>query len=92
MITISQPKFPLGQVVITPNAAQHLDTIAVHEALRRHAAGDWGDICPEDACENEHSLKEGFRLHSAYGTGERRFWLITEDDRSVTTILMPEDY
>jgi hypothetical protein len=92
MTNTSPPKFPLGQVVITANAAQHLDTIAVHEALRRHAAGDWGDISPEDACENEFSLKEGFRLLSAYGTGERRFWVITEADRSATTILMPQDY
>jgi hypothetical protein len=96
-ITISLPniyrhKFPLGQAVITANAAQHLDSIAVHEALRRHAAGDWGDISAEDACENEYSLHEGFRLLSAYGTGERRFWIITEADRSVTTILMPDDY
>ena len=92
MTNITQPKFPLGRVVITFNAAQHLSAVAVNDALRRHQAGDWGDIPPEDACENEVSLKEGFRLHSAYGTGERRFWVITEDDRSVTTILMPEDY
>jgi hypothetical protein len=92
MTNSPQPKFKLGQVVITGNAAQQLDTIAVHEALRRHAAGDWGDICPDDACENELSLKEGFRLLSAYGTAERRFWVITEADRSATTILMPEDY
>lgn len=92
MIKTSLPKFPLGQVVITANASQYLGPVAVHDALRRHAAGDWGDICPEDACENELSLKQNFRLHSAYGTGERRFWIITEADRSVTTILMPEDY
>ena len=92
MTHIAQPKFPFGQVVITANAAQHLDTIAVHEALRRHAAGDWGDLCAEDACENEHSLEHGLRLLSAYGTGERRFWVITEHDPAVTTILMPEDY
>jgi hypothetical protein len=92
MSNCSRPKFFLGQVVITANAAQYLDTIAVREALRRHEAGDWGDLCPEDACENEHSLKAGFRLLSAYGTGERRFWIITEADRSVTTILMPADY
>lgn len=89
---LKESKFLLGRVVITANAAQHLDTIAVSEALRRHVAGDWGDICPEDACENELSLKEGFRLLSAYGAGERRFWVITEGDRSVTTILMPSDY
>ncbi len=92
MSNTQQPKFPLGRVAITANASQHLDTIAVNEALRRHAAGDWGDICPEDACENEESLQEGFRLFSAYGLGDSRFWVITEADRSVTTILMPEDY
>jgi hypothetical protein len=92
MTKTSQPKFPLGRVVITANAAQHLSTVAVNDALRRHEAGDWGDIPPEDACGNEVSLKEGFLLHSAYGNGERRFWVITEDDRSVTTILMPDDY
>ena len=92
MSKTSKSKFALGQVVITANATKHLDTLAVNEALRRHAAGDWGDTCPEDAGENELSLNEGFRLLSAYGTGERKFWIITEDDRSVTTILMPEDY
>jgi hypothetical protein len=91
-MTNTRPRFPLGEVVITANAAQHLDTVAVNEALGRHAAGDWGDIPPEDACENEYSLKEGFRLLSAYGTGQRRFWVITEADRSATTVLMPEDY
>jgi hypothetical protein len=92
MTRIQQLRFPLGQVVITANAAQYLDTNAVNDALRRHAAGDWGDLCAEDACENEYSLTEGFRLLSAYGTGKRRFWIITEADRSVTTVLMPDDY
>ncbi|HZU34746.1 MAG TPA: hypothetical protein VFA18_02485 [Gemmataceae bacterium] len=92
MLTIAHSKFPLGEVVITANAAQHLDTIAVHQALRRHAAGDWGDICPEDASENEYALGHGFRLMSVYGTGQRRFWVITEADRSATTVLMPDDY
>jgi hypothetical protein len=92
MFTISHTRFPLGQVVITANAAQYLNSAAVHEALQRQVAGDWGDIGAEDALENELSLTEGFRLFSAYGTGERRFWIITEADRSVTTILVPEDY
>lgn len=92
IVALSASKFPLGQLVITANAAARLDTAAVHEGLRRHASGDWGDVCPEDASENELSLKEGFRLLSVYGTGERRFWIITEADRSVTTVLMPEDY
>ena len=92
MTNASPPKFPLGEIVITANAAQHLDTNAVNEGLRRHAAGDWGDIPPDDACENELSLKKGFRLLSAYGTGQQRFWIITEADRSVTTVLLPNDY
>ena len=64
----------------------------LEQTLKRHARGDWGDLCPEDRKENELSLKEGFRLLSVYGTGERRFWIITEADRSVTTVLLPEDY
>ena len=90
--TLPRQKFPLGRIVLTANAAGRLDTIAVHEGLRRHAGGDWGDLCPEDACENELALHEGYRLLSAYGTGERRFWIITEADRAVTTVLMPEEY
>jgi hypothetical protein len=91
-LALPATKFPLGQIVMTANAADRLDAVAVVEALRRHALGDWGDLCPEDARENELSLKEGFRLLSVYGTDERRFWIITEADRSVTTVLMPEDY
>ena len=90
--TIPGSKFPLGLIVMTANAAQRLDAAAVLDGLRRHAAGDWGDIPPEDIKENELSLKEGFRLLSVYGTGERRFWIITEADRSVTTVLLPQDY
>jgi hypothetical protein len=93
-ITNAMPatKFPLGQIVITSNAAAILDSVAVTEGLRRHAAGDWGDVCPEDASLNDEALKAGDRLLSVYGNGERRFWIITESDRSVTTVLMPEDY
>ena len=65
----------------------------VTESLARHAKGDWGDLCDEDKKENELSLKEGFRLLSAYET-ERlpKIWIITEADRSVTTILFPDEY
>ena len=81
-----------GKMVITANAHQRLDPTDVNEGLRRHASADWGELPPEDAELNELGLKEGGRLFSAYGTGEKRFWIITEWDRSVTTILMPEDY
>jgi hypothetical protein len=89
---LASPKFALGQMVITSNAAARLDRIAVNEGLRRHASGDWGDIPPEDAGQNEFAMKHGERLFSVYGVGENRFWVITERDRSVTTVLMPEDY
>jgi hypothetical protein len=92
VITIPKSKFPLGQVVITTNATARLDSVAVSEGLSRHASGDWGSVCKDDAAENELSLKEGFRLLSVYGTGESKFWIITEADRSVTTVLMPDDY
>jgi hypothetical protein len=92
VLAIPAPKFPLGQIVMTANAARRLDALAMYEALRRHASGDWGELCAEDARLNELSLAEGDRLLSVYGTGDSRFWIITEADRSVTTILFPEDY
>jgi hypothetical protein len=85
-------RVPLGQLVITANAGLRLSTEEVLTALRRHASGDWGDLCPEDAIANDDALHQGGRLLSAYGVGEHRFWIITEADRSVTTILLPEDY
>ena len=85
--------FPLGQTVITPNAVDSLDSIDVFNALRRHARGDWGDVPPADKAENELSLKAGFRLLSAYADRNgNKFWIITEADRSVTTVSLPEDY
>jgi hypothetical protein len=90
--TLPAPKFPLGMIVITSNAAGRLDAIVVNEALRRHARCDWGDLCPEDAALNEQALTLGGRLLSAYGMGENRFWIITDEDFSATTVLMPEDY
>jgi hypothetical protein len=85
-------RFPLGQLAITANASVRLSTEEVWTALARHAAGDWGDLCPEDMLANDNALDEGDRLFSAYGQGERRLWVITEADRSVTTVLLPEDY
>jgi hypothetical protein len=92
VIALNTLKFPLGQVVITANAQGTLDPADVQQGLSRHARGDWGEVCPDDARENELSLTEGFRLLSVYRSGDKRFWIITEADRSVTTVLMPEDY
>ena len=89
----TEQKFPPGQILITTNAQQNLSPEDVHKALKRHLCGDWGDCDPEDTAENELSLKEGFRLFSVYHTEDRtKFWIITEQDRSSTTILLPEDY
>jgi hypothetical protein len=89
---IGAGRFPLGQLVITREAAGRLTPDEIADGIVRHARGDWGDISPADAAENELALREGFRLLSAYGRGEHRFWVITEADRSATTILLPEDY
>ena len=85
--------FPLGQTVITPGALAQLHPADVYESILRHARGDWGDCCPEDAAENELSLREGFRLVSIYRdrNGEK-FYIITEADRSSTSTLLAEEY
>jgi hypothetical protein len=85
-------RFPLGQVAITANASLRLSTEEALTALSRHASGDWGDLCPEDTLANDTALDQGDRLFSAYGQGENRFWIITEADRLVTTVLLPDDY
>lgn len=85
-------RFPLGRVAVTANASLRLATEEVLTALRRHASGDWGDLCPEDTLTNDTAVYQGGRLFSAYGEGQHRFWVVTEADRSVTTVLLPEDY
>jgi hypothetical protein len=86
-------KFPFGRIVITANAQTQLHAEDVAKALARHGAADWGELDEHDRKENERSLHEGFRLLSAYkDRNGNRFWIITEADRSVTTVLLPEDY
>jgi hypothetical protein len=88
-------RFELGVVVATPGALELLGSVEVSPSMlvERHASGDWGDVPSEDARENEYSLKYGFRLLSSYPLpGGERVWIITEADRSVTTLLLPEDY
>jgi hypothetical protein len=86
-------KFPLGQTVITPNARDNLNPEDVQIAIRRHASGDWGEVDGHDRRENELSLKKNLRLLSVYHDRNKvKFWIITEADRSATTILLPEDY
>lgn len=86
-------KFSLGRLYITPGAIKKLTPREVFLAIGRHARGDWGEVGEEDWEENEFSLREGFRLFSTYrGTNDTKFWVITEHDRSVTTVLLPEEY
>jgi hypothetical protein len=89
------PLFPPGQIVATPGALRLLEETnrSPLEFLSRHLRGDWGDLCQEDKAENELSLKHGFRLMSSYPVSEtEKLWVITEADRSVTTLLLPEEY
>ena len=86
-------KFPMGQMVATPNALATIPNDEILVALSRHVSGDWGTLDKEDWNANERALKHGGRLFSAYhSTQNIKFWIITEADRSVTTVLMPEDY
>lgn len=86
---------PLGRIVATPGALEAMGEAGISPAslLARHAAGDWGDLCPEDKAENELSLREGFRILSSYKLKSgSRIWIITEHDRSSTCFLLPSEY
>ena len=92
---MSDFRFSLGSIVATPGAIEALQQAGETPAsfLRRHVAGDWGDLDEHDRDENELSLRKGFRLLSAYSlTDGTKIWIITEADRSVTTILLPSEY
>ena len=84
-----------GRVVETPGALRALANANQEpwQFLARHSAGDWGDVSPEDWLENDYSLTNHCRLLSAYRTNAGQIiWVITEADRSATTILLPEEY
>lgn len=89
------PRFALGQVVATPGALAAMEEAGQNllELLMRHQSGDWGELDEEDKAENELSVREGFRLMSAYVLSTSiKVWIITESDRSATTFLLPEEY
>jgi hypothetical protein len=88
-----EPKFPLGYLVATPGVIEKIPHEELQTALNRHASGDWGELDAEDRRANESALIEGQRLLSAYDSKDKtRFWILTEWDRSVTTILLPMEY
>lgn len=89
--------FPLGQVTMTAGVCARVAENAefakhVTQGVQRHASGDWGSVDDADRRENELSLQQGARLLSAYGEGDGKIWIITEADRSLTTILFPSEY
>ncbi len=87
--------FALGQTFITPGAEEALQIAGqtAIEFLRRHMSCDWGELSDDDVRENELSLKQGFRLLSNYRTAKgQQLWIITEADRSATTVLLPAEY
>jgi hypothetical protein len=88
---LMQPRFPIGKVYATPGALEL--NVDLTKYLRRHHCGDWGEeLCDEDKEANEHSLTDGTRLLSRYSTPGGSIYIITEWDRSMTTILLPEEY
>jgi len=91
--------FPLGSLYITPGVQGAFGedcaptNSEVREALTRHMRGDWGELCDEDWKDNDFSVEHGFRILSAYRSKAGvKFWIITEADRSATTILLPDEY
>ena len=90
-----KPLFPLGQTVATPGAIMALSAagISTHELMSRHVAGDWGQVSSDDAALNDRSIGNGTRILSAYELPHGSMvWIITEADRSSTTILLPCEY
>jgi len=88
-------KFDLGTMLATPGALESLrrSDETPHKFFKRHNSGDWGEVCPDDCAANEAALSNGGRLLSAYRTALNiKLWLITEADRSASTLLLPEEY
>jgi hypothetical protein len=86
--------FDLGQLVATPGALDTMERYGINPLalLARHLTGDWGDLSAADKRENDFSVTRHLRILSAYGQGDEKLWVITEADRSVTTILRPDEY
>jgi len=88
------PRFKLGRIFATPAAVDALDRTATSlvDLLIRHMRGDWGDLPEPDRQQNELALASGARLLSSYPVGTARIWIVTEADRSSTTLLLPDEY
>jgi len=91
-VIATKARFSLGQVVMMTGVRDSFKPEHIAEAIQRHSGGDWGEVHKADARENELSLRQGFRLLSAYTFNESKMWVITEADRSSTTLLLPDEY
>ncbi|MDO3621719.1 hypothetical protein Q3O98_11475 [Ralstonia pseudosolanacearum] len=92
---LTRPRLALGQLVATPAAVAALSEarVSIYLLLNRHARGDWGELSEEDRQQNELAVTTDQRVLSSYRlSNKRKVWIITEADRSVTTVLLPEDY
>ena len=89
-----KPLFSLGQIEATPSAILTMQDLSITPGslLTRHLHGDWQDMDKEDQESNQEAIEQSFRVFSAYIFGDVKFWVITEADRSSTTILLPEEY
>lgn len=85
-------KFKLGQLVSTPGALDTFSPEFLAECLKRHAVGDWGNVCADDKVLNDEALDDGSRVLSSYEKDGKKMWIITEADRSATTLLLPDEY
>jgi hypothetical protein len=89
------PRFSLGQMVATPGALAALTKAGQNPSafIARHVAGDWGDLCDDDRQLNDQAVIDSDRILSAYTLQSGvKIWVITESDRSVTTLLLPDEY
>jgi hypothetical protein len=93
IVFVGSALFDLGKIVSTPTALEAVPREEISTALSRYAQGDWGELDDDDKIANKRAFETGGRLLSAYKTKSgTKFWIITEADRFVTTILLPEDY
>jgi hypothetical protein len=92
-MTKTKDKFSLGVIVMSSDVANEVGRATIRDAINRHAKGDWGEVCKEAWEENELAIIKGRRLLSSYRNDEgKRFWILTEADRTSTTVMIPEDY
>ena len=90
---ILNSKFPLGKMVTTIGVHKEINFFSIIDAFRRYTQGDWGEVDKEDKKQNDWALENGERLLGSYkDMNGKKFWIITERDRSVTTVLKPEEY